>query len=80
MVMKMELNGLYRLTDVEVSPFGKCLRLEYVGGVPDEKPKKTVVKEAEPIAPIRIGSMSWMHDFIIPINAKNVKCTYEVLE
>lgn len=67
---------MYRLKQVDISPYGRCLRLESI----TEEKKKTVVKEAEQISPIRISSMTRLHEFMIPVNAKNVKCTYEIEE
>lgn len=78
MVMKMEWNGLYRLTQVDISPYGRCLRLE---SVPEEKPKKTVVKEVVASCAISdFGHSKEAHYWNIPRNARNIKCTYEVEE
>ena len=41
-----------------------------------EKPKKTVVKEAEYLGASPFGS----HKFYVPEDGKNPKCTYEVEE
>lgn len=59
----------------------KELHLSSYELAPGDKPKKTVTKEAN-LYILNISGRDGLNDYIVkvPVNAKNIKCTYEVTE
>ena len=74
------LKGVLVLRELDVQQDYDEKFVGYVS-IPIEKPKKTVVKEAKEITDFGVPqSTRYVARFPIPVNAKNVKCTYEVEE